>query len=196
MRRTVFNTPIIQPLFAALSRLGLWAAGWRTEGSLPASGKYVLIAAPHTSNWDFPLMLAAAFIFKVDLFWMGKDSLFPFPFAGMMRGLGGIAIDRSAPGNMVEQIIERYNSSDTLVIAVPPEGTRSKVDGWKTGFYHIARGANVPIATGFLDYKRKVAGFGPSFQPSDDMATDIEAIQGFYRNITAKYPQKMSLNNE
>jgi 1-acyl-sn-glycerol-3-phosphate acyltransferase len=196
VRRTIFNTPLISQFFTALSWLGLRAAGWRTEGTPPAEGKYVLIAAPHTSNWDFPLMLATAFVFRIDIFWMGKESLFPFPLATLMKWLGGIPIDRSKSQNVVEQMIEIYSCNEKLVVAIPPEGTRSKVKSWKTGFYHIAAGANVPIASGFLDYGRKVSGFGPHFYPTGDLDQDLKKMQAFYRGVTGKYPSKLGLNED
>ncbi len=183
MRRTVYNTPIIRPLLVLLSRLGLRLAGWKLSGAPPTERKYVLIAVPHTSNWDFPITLAIAFVFGFDLFWMGKDSLFRGPAGPIMRWLGGISVNRSASNNLVQQMVDAYNSHESLVVAIPPEGTRSRVEKWKTGFYYIAVGANVPIALGFLDYKRKVGGFLPTFYPTGDAEKDIAEIRKQYAGI-------------
>jgi 1-acyl-sn-glycerol-3-phosphate acyltransferase len=196
LRRTFFNTPVIRHLAFALSWLGLKAAGWRIEGPAPAK-KCVLIAAPHTSNWDFPLMLAAAFVFRLEVFWMGKDALFRRPIAaGLMKWLGGIPIDRSRTNNVVDQMVDIFDRSDGLIVVIPPEGTRSKVTRWKTGFYYIALGAKVPIATGFLDFKRKVAGFGPQFDVTGDIENDLRDMQEFYSTVTAKFPDKSGLDAE
>jgi 1-acyl-sn-glycerol-3-phosphate acyltransferase len=183
VRRTVYNTPIIRPLLVLLSRLGLRLAGWKLSGAPPTERKYVLIAVPHTSNWDFPITLAIAFVFGFDLFWMGKDSLFRGPAGPIMRWLGGISVNRSASNNLVQQMVDAYNSHESLVVAIPPEGTRSRVEKWKTGFYYIAVGANVPIALGFLDYKRKVGGFLPTFYPTGDAEKDIAEIRKQYAGI-------------
>ncbi len=184
MRRTVYNTPIVRPLLILLSRLGLRLAGWKLSGAPPKEPKYVLIAVPHTSNWDFPLTLAMAFVFGFDLFWMGKDSLFKGPAGPIMRWLGGISVNRSASNNLVQQMVDAYRNEDRLVVAIPPEGTRSRVEKWKTGFYYIAVGANVPIALGFLDYKRKVGGFLPTFYPTGDAEKDIAEIRKSYAGIS------------
>ncbi len=184
MRRTVYNTPVIKQILTAVSWLGLKLAGWKLEGQPPPEKKYVLIAVPHTTNWDFPITLAMAFLFKFDIFWMGKDSLFKGAFGPVMRWLGGIPVNRSASSNLVQQTIDAFNANDKLVITIPPEGTRSRVEKWKTGFYYIAHGANVPIALGFLDYKRKVGGFLPTFYPTGNADKDIAEIRKFYANIS------------
>lgn len=167
--------------------------GWRTEGKLPDNPKYVVIAAPHTTNWDLPITLALALTFKIGFYWMGKDTIFKRPFRGIMKFLGGIPIDRSKSNNVVEQSIEAFRENKELVMVIPPEGTRGSVKYWKTGFYYIAKGANVPIAMGFLDYKRKVGGFGPVFQPTGDINVDMVEIKYFYAGISGKYPERSSL---
>ena len=183
MSRTVFKTPIINTLCRALSTLLLKASGWRIEGEFPDTRKLVLIGAPHTSNWDFPLMLMVVFKLGKDVHWMGKHTLFPKPFGGLMRWLGGIAIDRRQANNTVEQMVEEFNRRDELIVVIPPEGTRSKVERWKTGFYHIANGAGVPILLGFIDGERKVVGFKTLYQPSGDLENDLAEIQGYYQGI-------------
>ena len=162
-------------------------AGWRFAGETPANKKYVVIAAPHTSNWDLPFMLGCALYFRVPLKWMGKHTLFKPPFSGLMKWLGGIPIDRTKNNDVVAQMVEVYNSADELVVAIPPEGTRSKVRYWKTGFYNIAYGADVPIFLGFLDYEKKIGGFGGRIDPTGDYAADLEKIKAFYAPITPKH---------
>lgn len=178
--RTVFRTPVIRTLLRFASSLGLRAAGWRVTGTPPTEKKFVLCGAPHTSNWDFPLMLMVMLKLGMDVHWMGKDSLFRFPFGGLMRWLGGIPIDRSRSNNTVAQMIEVYNKASDLMVLIPPEGTRSRVQRWKTGFYHIAYGAQVPIQLGFLDARTRTAGFGPLFWPSGDIERELPQIQTFF----------------
>lgn len=174
-----------------LADLAFRLSGWRTEGAPPADvPRYVLIAAPHTSNWDAVIMLLAARIYGMQLSWFVKDSWFRFPLGGVMRALGGFPIDRSARHGVVEQAIEKLRTSDHLALAVPPEGTRGKSAHWKSGFYHIARGANVPIVLSYLDYGRKVAGIGPAFTPTGDIDKDFEVFREFYKDVQARFPDK------
>jgi 1-acyl-sn-glycerol-3-phosphate acyltransferase len=175
-----------------IADLALRLAGWRTEGAPPASAeRFVLIAAPHTSNWDAVIMVLAARSYRLRLAWFVKDSWFAFPLGGVMRALGGVPIDRSARNGVVEQAIARLKETiGPLVLAVPPEGTRGHAPHWKTGFYHIARGAGVPIVLGYLDYGRKVAGLGPAFTPTGDLDADFAVFRDFYDKVQAKYPDK------
>lgn len=172
-----------------LARLFLKLTGWEPEGERPTAKKYVLIAAPHTTNWDFPYTLALAQIFNINIRWMGKHTLFAFPFGGIMKALGGIPIKRHTRGNLVQAMADDFVNHDELALTVPTEGTRSRVQYWKSGFYHIARKANVPIVMGYLDYKRKRGGFGPAFYPSGDLKKDMDAIRAFYADKTGKYPE-------
>jgi len=123
---------------------------------------------------------------------MGKETIFRKPFGDIMKWLGGIPIDRSRSKNVVEQSIEMFRQNDKLVLTVPPSGTRSRVPYWKTGFYHIANGANVPIALGFLDYRLRIGGIGPAIRTTGDIEADMKAISSFYTDITGKYPLKGS----
>lgn len=182
MARTVFRTPVFTAFLRGISRLCLYLTGWRVVGTPPPLTKYVLIGAPHTSNWDFPLMLMAILVLRMEVRWMGKNSLFRRPFGGLMRWLGGLPIDRSRSSNTVSQMVETYREASTLVVLIPPEGTRSKVERWRTGFYHIACGADVPILLGFLDGSRRQLGFGPLFYPSGDFDADMEQMLAFYRD--------------
>ena len=183
MQRTIFETPVINTLIRALSRLPLRAAGWRTEGmtaeQVSAVPQYILIAAPHTSNWDFPVTLMVCFVLRLQVYWMAKASLFAWPIGWLSRWLGGIAIDRSAANNTVQDTIAAFAARERLAVLVAPEGTRGKVTHWKSGFYHIAVGAGVPIALAYLDFKRKRGGIGRMFHPTGDMAADMAEIQQF-----------------
>ena len=160
--------------------------GWSIEGKVPDLKKFVIIAAPHTSNWDFPITMALTFALRMKIHWMGKASLFRPPFGAASRWLGGIAIDRSRANNVVEQAIQAFKEHDALIMVIPPEGTRKKVSHWKTGFYHIAAGAKVPIILGYLDYRRKAGGIGPVFHPTGRIEEDIEKIKEFYAAMTGK----------
>lgn len=178
--RTIFNTPLLTPLLRVLSVGILKLTGWRGVGKPIADHRFVLIGAPHTSNWDFPVMLTVVLKLRLRLYWMGKSSLFRFPFGGLMRWLGGIPIDRSRPHGVVDQMTQRYQENPQLVVLIPPEGTRSKVREWRTGFYHIANNANVPILMGYIDAERKEAGLADFFYPTGDVEADIKAIRAFY----------------
>ena len=190
MHRTIFNTPLINTLMHWLSRLILRLLGWQIAGKAPAAPKYVLIAAPHTSNWDFPFTLMVCFALRMPVYWMGKASLFPPVLGGIMRWLGGIPVERSRQGNLVQSTVDAFQRSARLTVIIPPEGTRSKVTHWKTGFYYIAQGAGLPIALGFLDFKRKRAGVERLFEVTGDIEADMVKIQAFYANITGKNPRQ------
>jgi 1-acyl-sn-glycerol-3-phosphate acyltransferase len=178
-------------LLSWIGRLWLWLFGWKVQG-VSAHKKCVLIAAPHTSNWDLPFMLATALVMRVRISWFGKHTVFKFPFGWFMRKLGGIPVDRRSPQSLVMQMAERFKNSDYLILAVPPEGTRRKVDLWKSGFYHIAARSGVPIGLGYLDYERKLSGVGMFLMPSGDINQDMDTIRAFYRNIRGKYPGQES----
>ena len=168
--------------------------GWKIEGVLPDVSKFVIIVAPHTSNWDLPIGYIVAHALELLSTWrygfMAKDSAFKWPLGILIRWMGGIPIDRSSPQNIVEQMIAAFNHYDHLMLAITPEGTRIKTSYWKSGFYHIAMGAKVPIVLAFLDYKRHVVGLGPMFTPSGDINADMELIRQFYGGVTAKFPHK------
>jgi 1-acyl-sn-glycerol-3-phosphate acyltransferase len=176
-------------LVRSLCATGLRLAGWRFEGELPDAGKMIIVAAPHTSNWDFVIGMAGVFALGVDLHWMGKHTLFKAPFGGFMRWLGGLAIDRTAAHGVVEQVVEEFDRRDRLLLVVTPEGTRSKVARWKTGFWHIARGAGVPILLAGLDYRHKRLLLGPLVQPGESLDEDMAIIQARYSNVTPRRPE-------
>ena len=171
-----------------LARCFLRLAGWKPEGTPPAS-RCVLIAAPHTSNWDLAFLLALAAVFDVRISWMGKHALFRPPLGWLMRLTGGIPIDRRRPGGMVEQAAHRLKNAQRLILVVPAEGTRAWVSHWKSGFYHIARAANVPIVLGYLDYARRRGGFGPAIEATGDISADMDEIRRFYADKVARHPE-------
>jgi 1-acyl-sn-glycerol-3-phosphate acyltransferase len=170
-------------------KLWLGLFGWKIHGEAISYRKFVLIAAPHTSNWDLPFMLATAYVLRVRVSWFGKHTVFIPPWGWLMRRLGGIPVDRRSPHSLVVQMAAKFKSSDELVLAVPPEGTRSKVARWKSGFYHIAVQSGVPIGLGYLDYDRKLCGLGMFVMPSGNVHEDMDKIRAFYRNIRGKYPE-------
>ncbi len=172
-----------------LAKLIFRLSGWKIEGTVHQPPRFVLIAAPHTSNWDAFIMVTAACIFRVKLAWFVKQAAFFFPLGPILRAFGGVPIDRSGRHNMVEQAVARFRQSERLILAVPPEATRKRSTSWKTGFYHIARGAGVPIVPGYIDYRRKVAGFGPAFTPTGDIEADFRVFEKFYATVTPKFPK-------
>ncbi|MCG8996213.1 lysophospholipid acyltransferase family protein [Laribacter hongkongensis] len=180
MQYTVFDTPILRPLLALVARVGLRLSGWRVEGQFPADSRYVLIGAPHTSNWDFPLALGVCFACNVKIYWMGKSSLFRGLAGPVMRWLGGIPVNRDKPGGLVGQMITAFGRQPELVLAIPPEGTRSRVSEWKTGFYYIAQRAGVPVLPVYVDGARKVVGIAPLFYPTGDLEGDLPKIRAIY----------------
>jgi 1-acyl-sn-glycerol-3-phosphate acyltransferase len=182
MHRTIFDTPLVNTGLRALSRAFLRAKGWRIEGSLPpGASKSVLIAAPHTSNWDLPYTLMVAFELRLNIYWMGKASIFRWPFGPVMRWLGGIPVRRETSNNLVAASAAAITAADgPLQLVVPPEGTRGKTRHWKTGFYYIALQAQVPIVLAYMDYERKLSGLGPVFTPTGDIDADMAEIKRFY----------------
>jgi 1-acyl-sn-glycerol-3-phosphate acyltransferase len=165
-------------------------SGWKTEGAVHQPPRFVVIAAPHTSNWDAFIMLVAAYIFGVKLSWFIKEEAFFFPLGAIIAFFGGVPIARTARRNVVDQAVTRFRQCERLILAVPPEATRKRSAFWKTGFYHIARGAGVPIVLGYIDYQRKVAGLGPAFIPTGDIEADFRVFEKFYATVTPKYPEQ------
>jgi len=170
-----------------VARLWMAVFRWDVQDGPPQSPKGVVIAAPHTSNWDLPHMLAAAFLFRFKVSWLGKDSLFRPPFGWFMRGLGGIPVDRSSPKGQVQQAADMLTAADKLMLAVPPSGTRSRRDHWKSGFYWIAHSAQVPVICGYLDYGRRRACLGYTFVPTGDVKADMDKVRAFYEGIQGKF---------
>jgi len=169
----------------------LKSIGWKIEGEAPAEKKYVMVGYPHTSNWDVPIGLLVYKSLGIRLHWVGKDALFKWPLGILIKKLGGVPVDRSKSQNFVQQVVEIFNKFENLVITLSPEGTRSFSEYWRTGFYHIACGAEVPIALAFLDYKRKTGGFGPLIWPSGDIEKDVEKMKEFYNDMKGKFVENM-----
>ena len=190
MGRTVFTTPVVKTMFRGVARLLLWIGGWKVEGKKPDVDKCVMIAAPHTSNWDFYYAIAMAFVLDLEIYALGKKELVENRFGKIMLFLGLVPVDRAKSNNLVGQAVAAFNEREKMILVVPPSGTRSRVEKWKTGFYHIAHGAGVPICLTWLDYARKRGGIGPLFTPTGRVDRDMAEIQSFYVGITGKYPEK------
>ena len=164
--------------------------GWKIEGSWPDHKKMVVIAAPHTSNWDGINMLAAAGNYRIKLNWMGKKSLVEGPFGGFVRWLGCVPVDRSANNDLVQQMTDAFAQRDEMVLAIPPEGTRSKTKGWKTGYYYIAHQARVPILMTVLDYGSKTIRVSGTLMPSGEYDTDLPIILTHYDGAKGKFSDR------
>lgn len=187
------DLPRCWPTSRLVGAAALRAAGWDIEGELPAGcAKALVIAAPHTSNWDFFWALLAGWTYGVHFQWLGKDALFTGPRGVLMKSLGGVAVDRSAAHGLVGAVADRFRAETRLFLMVPAEGTRSYRPYWKSGFYWMAHEAQVPIVLGFLDYERKRAGFGPAFVPTGDVTADMDRIRAFYEGKQGKFPDQFS----
>jgi len=174
------------PLRAALGRFALWLLGWRVEGSLPDVPKMLVIAAPHSSNWDFIIGMALVWAMRLDGHFLGKAELFRWPLGPLMRWLGGTPVDRASPGGVVGDTITRIRASPGFILGMSPEGTRRPVSRWKSGFYRIALGANLPIVAGYFDNARKRVGFGPVFHPAGNTEAEIDSMRAFYRGFARR----------
>jgi 1-acyl-sn-glycerol-3-phosphate acyltransferase len=173
----------------------LWCAGWKLAGDWPDLPKAVIIAAPHTSNWDGLHMLAAAGAWRVTLRWMGKASLAAGPTGPLVRWAGIVPIDRSQSNDVVAAMTAAFADSDAMLLAVPPEGTRSAVPKWKSGFYHIAVAANVPLVFAVLDYGSNTVRLAAAFWPTGDYDADLPVIQAFYKSARGRDPAAFNLGD-
>ena len=162
--------------------------GWQIEGVRPEHQRCVLIAAPHTSNWDLPLMLAFAAAFNIKITWMAKHSLFFPPLSWLLRAMGGTPIVRHENRNIVDAMAETQQNSSQMILVVPTEGTRERAEYWKSGFYHIASKAGVPIVPTYLNFASKRGGFGPALTPTGNMAEDMQYFRDFYAGMEGKFP--------
>lgn len=176
----------------SLSKLFFKITGWRLEGNLtPEMRRCVMIAAPHTSNWDFIYARAAFYLMEAPIRFTIKKEFMAFPFGPLLKSMGALPIDRSRNTKMVDAMIRLFKETPgDMCVMVTPEGTRKYQPRWRRGFYYVALGAGVPIVLGYLDYAKKEAGVGPVFHPTGDVEADIEAIKAFYRTKTAKYPEQ------
>lgn len=177
----------------ALGRALLRLFGWRAVGDPPDATHFIVSAAPHTSNLDGLLFLITTFAVGLDLHWIGKHTLFNGFWGGMLRWMGGVGIDRRQPGGMVEQVAQQFRARPNLVLVIAPEGTRSRTEQWKSGFYRMAQAADVPIVLGFMDYASKRVGFGPALRPSGDFEADLQRMADFYRHTAPRRPERFSL---
>jgi 1-acyl-sn-glycerol-3-phosphate acyltransferase len=175
------------PVTRALGRTLMRVFGWRFQGSLPDVPKLVIAVAPHTSAWDFVVGVMALFAVDIRIAFFGKHTLFHGLFGRWMRAIGGIPVDRAKPHGVVGDTVEAIKRADRIVFALAPEGTRQLDKGFKTGFLHIAHGANTPICLAYFDFANKVVGFGPVMHPSGDVNRDMAEVIAFYRNIQGRY---------
>jgi 1-acyl-sn-glycerol-3-phosphate acyltransferase len=196
LKLTIFNTPIISPLLRLISNILMWIAGWRVEGKLPDLPKYLIVGAPHTSNWDFLLFLGVIFRLKANVKYMGKAELFRSPLGWFFYWCGGIPVDRKKSTGLVEQMVEACNKSERFILTIAPEGTRHGVKEWKRGFYHIAKGAGIPIVMAKVDSKKKAMHVGDIFYLTDDMEADMKAIQDRFTGMVGINPRKKYITLE
>lgn len=164
--------------------------GWRASGIVPPSRKFVLIAAPHTSNWDFLYFVGLTDELGIMPHFMAKQSLFRWPWKNFLLDMGGVPVDRTANRNYVQAMVDEFNARKEFMLTIAPEGTRSTVRAWKTGFYHIAMGAKVPLVVGMMDYGTKTGGLGQAIWPTGDYAADMKKVAEIYASVTPKYPAK------
>ncbi len=163
--------------------------GWQLDVVLPKEKKFILIGAPHTSNWDFPLALLTFWTLDLKIYWVAKIQMFRGPLYYFFTALGGIPVDRSSSHGFIDQVAERFKQTEEMALTIAPEGTRAKTSYWKSGFYYIALAANVPICLGYIDYKTKTLGFNMVVYPTGNIETDMKIIADFYRGIVGKRPQ-------
>ena len=165
--------------------------GWKTKGEIPSEvKKYIIVAAPHTSNWDFFYGMLFFLMKGIPLRFFIKKEWYIFPFNYLFKSLGGIPVNRGKNQNLTDQIADVFNHYDELALLIPVEGTRSYNPNWKKGFYYISQKANVPIILGYIDYENKIGGIGPVFQTTNDVEKDIESMKSFYKGIKGKFPEK------
>ncbi len=172
-----------------ISQTILKLAGWKLDVVQPEEKKFVMIGAPHTSNWDFPLALLTFWTLEQKIYWVAKMEMFWGPLHYLFVYLGGIPVDRSAANGFIQQIADRFDQADEMILAIAPEGTRSKTDYWKSGFYHIAVAAKVPICLAFVDYSRKTLGFSKVLYPTGDIDKDMDMVAEFYKDFKGIKPQ-------
>ncbi len=174
----------------AIGRFLLWSYRWRIEGEVHNAKKFMVILAPHTSRWDFLTNMSTMLALGVQNRWFVADAFCWWPLGNFMRWMGGIPIDRSCPQDLVTFTIGKFKDHDELILALYPEGTTFKANKWKTGFWHIARGAGVPIQFLAVDYKKRASVFGPVIQPSDDIEADMKKIQTYFKDVTPRDMEK------
>ncbi len=187
-----------------ISKIFLKLLGWKLDGNPPPKEifeKCVIICAPHTSNWDYPIALAVMNQLGIKAKYAFKKELMGFPFGPIFRALGGLSIDRSPRKegeeriSTVEAIADLYTKHDKLSLMIAPEGSRSLRKEWKTGFYYIALQAQVPICLSYLNFEKKVGGFGKIIHPTGDIHADLAEVMGYFKDKTARHPEKFSVDH-
>ena len=166
-------------------------AGWKIVGEVPDEPKILLVGAPHTSNWDYIITMLTVFSLGADIHFVAKKSLFKFPLGGLMRFSGGIPLDRATSEGFVDQMVEEFNKRNSFALAIMPEGTRLREETcrWRSGFYHIAQGAGVPMLPVIFDYGRKTMRLGPALWPGGDYESDLADIQSYFAGVQGKHPR-------
>jgi 1-acyl-sn-glycerol-3-phosphate acyltransferase len=190
MKTTIFNTPVLTGIYHYLAKIMLRLAGWHVEGTLPGLPKFVLVGAPHTSNWDFVLFLGVIFSLRANVRFMGKAELFRFPIGWFFRYCGGVPVDRKKSTGLVEQMVKVSNESEKFILTIAPEGTRHHVQEWKRGFYHIAKSAGIPIVMAIVDGRHKTVRIGQVFHPTEDIEADIKSIQEVFAGVVGIHPRR------
>lgn len=196
MNTTIFNTPILSTLYHYYAKFLMRLFGWRVEGKLPDIPKFVLVGAPHTSNWDFVLFLGVIFTLRANVHFMGKAELFRWPIGWFFRYCGGIPVERKKSTGLVDQMVKVSNESEKFILTIAPEGTRHQVVEWKRGFYHIAKNAGIPIVMAVVDGKHKTVRVGQVFHPTDDIEADMKSIQGFFEGVVGVNPRRKYITLE
>jgi len=180
---------------AWLGRTLLKLSAWKIEGQLPKLSKFVVTVAPHTSNWDFFLGVAVLFALRIKIKFLGKHSIFVPVIKQLLEFIGGIPVDRRTQHGVVGQIVDAFNKEQKMILAIAPEGTRSPIYPWKTGFLSIAHKAQVPIVMIGFDFSRKVVKIGPTLETTGNTEADMQCVYDFYVTITAKYPQNVKFHH-
>lgn len=179
-------------MLAKLSQFILQLFGWKAVSEHKKYPKCILIGAPHTSNWDFPLTLLAIWALGLKFSWVAKQSLFVGPLGFLLKKIGGIPVDRKVRTGFLQSMVKSFEENEELILAIAPEGTRSKTDHWKAGFYNIAVKAGVEICLGFIDYPSKTIGLGPLLRPDGGVEKDFLTLREFYKDKTGRFPEKQS----
>ena len=164
--------------------------GWRVEGQVPPDRKFVLVGAPHTSNWDFLVFVGTVAEFGLSVSFIGKHTLFRWPFEGLMRSIGGVPVDRRQSRDLVQQMADEFAARDDFILIVAPEGTRAPTDRWRTGFYRIALAAGVPLVCAGPDYTRRRGIIGPTIRPTGDYEADMAPALAFFRSLVPLHPER------
>lgn len=171
-----------------LADLALRLTGWRFEGALPDLPKFLIIVAPHTSNWDFMVGVMAMYALGIRGTFLGKHTLFRWPLGPFMRFLGGVPVDRTSPADVVEQSVAFIARSDRVIFVLSPEGTRRRLDKWKTGFWRLAHGASIPIVPVAFDFSRRCFVLNPPFTTTGDLEADLSVLRSHFRSTMALKP--------